>query len=71
MGRWLGGAVPDNQLDLPNWYFRYPGIEGVIAAGKSHAFYNPPPPGLVSEMVKLTDGSLALGTASSGARFSP
>ncbi|WP_426780915.1 type IV pilus biogenesis protein PilM [Pseudomonas syringae] len=65
------GTVEDSQLDLPKWYFRYPGVEGVIEAGKSYAFYNFPPPRLVSEMVKLTDGSLAIGTASSGDLISP
>lgn len=65
------GAVPDNQLDLPSWYFRYPGVEGVIDAGRSYAFYNSPPPGLVTEMVKLTGGSLAIGTASSGSLITP
>ncbi|MEE4071384.1 type IV pilus biogenesis protein PilM [Pseudomonas viridiflava] len=60
------GPVQDSQLDLPNWYFRYSGVEGVVAAGKSYAFYSSPPPGLVAEMVNLTSGSLAIGTASSG-----
>lgn len=57
------GAVPDNVLDLPTWYARYPGVSGVISAGKSYAFFGSPPPGLVSEMINLTGGSLAIGTA--------
>lgn len=60
------GIVPDNQLGLPNWYFRHPGVDGVIADGKSYAFFASPPPGLVSELLKLTSGSSAIGTASSG-----
>ncbi len=50
------GAVPDNQLDLPSWYFRYPGVEGVIAAGKSYTYFASPPAGLLNEMRKLTSG---------------
>lgn len=60
------GIVPDNKLDLPKWYFRYPGIEGVIAAGKSYTFYRSPPPGLVAEIVNVTGRSIAIGSASSG-----
>lgn len=37
------GAVPDNVLDLPTWYARYPGVSGVISAGKSYAFFGSPP----------------------------
>ncbi|WP_024677700.1 type IV pilus biogenesis protein PilM [Pseudomonas syringae] len=65
------GAVPDNVLDLPTWYARYPGVSGVISAGKSYAFFGSPPPGLVSEMINLTGGSLAIGTASSGTLLTP
>ncbi|KAA8685938.1 type IV pilus biogenesis protein PilM [Pseudomonas caricapapayae] len=60
------GTVADNQLALPTWYARYPGVEGVIDAGRSYAFFESPPPGLVSEMINLTGGSLAIGTAASG-----
>ncbi|MEE4742765.1 type IV pilus biogenesis protein PilM [Pseudomonas alliivorans] len=60
------GTVEDRRLALPGWYIRYPGVGGVIDAGKSYVFYNSPPPGLVAMMVKLTGGSLAIGTASSG-----
>ncbi|MEE4220265.1 type IV pilus biogenesis protein PilM [Pseudomonas viridiflava] len=65
------GTVSDDQLDLPNWYFRYPGVEGVIAAGKSFAFYSSPPPGLIAEMVNVTGGSLAIGSAASGTLVTP
>nr|WP_282705682.1 type IV pilus biogenesis protein PilM [Pseudomonas syringae] len=60
------GTVADNQLDLPTWYARYPGVQGVIDAGRSYTFFASPPPGLVSEMINLTEGSLAIGTATSG-----
>nr|WP_269836991.1 type IV pilus biogenesis protein PilM [Pseudomonas syringae] len=65
------GPVADNQLDLPTWYARYPGVDGVIDAGRSYAFFRSPPPGLVSEMINLTGGSLAIGTASSGSLLTP
>lgn len=65
------GTVADNQLALPSWYARYPGVEGVIDAGRSYAFFGSPPPGLVSEMMNLTGGSLAIGTASSGSLLTP
>lgn len=65
------GPVADYQLDLPTWYARYPGVEGVIDAGRSYAFFGSPPPGLVSEMINLTGGSLAIGTASSGTLITP
>ncbi|AVI83928.1 MULTISPECIES: type IV pilus biogenesis protein PilM [Pseudomonas syringae group] len=65
------GTVADNQLDLPTWYTRYPGVDGVIDAGRSYAFFGSPPPGLVSEMINLTGGSLAIGTASSGSLVTP
>lgn len=65
------GPVADNQLDLPTWYARYPGVDGVIDAGRSYAFFGSPPPGLVSEMINLTGGSLAIGTASSGTLITP
>ncbi|MBN4180736.1 type IV pilus biogenesis protein PilM [Pseudomonas savastanoi] len=65
------GPVADNQLDLPTWYARYPGVDGVINAGRSYAFFGSPPPGLVSEMINLTGGSLAIGTASSGSLLTP
>lgn len=65
------GAVPDNVLDLPTWYARYPGVSGVISAGKSYAFFGSPPPGLVSEMINLTGGSLAIGTALAGSLVTP
>ncbi|KWS19979.1 pilus assembly protein PilP [Pseudomonas syringae pv. syringae] len=65
------GPVADNQLGLPTWFARYPGVEGVIDAGRSYAFFGSPPPGLVSEMVNLTGGSLAIGTASPGGLQTP
>ncbi|EGH05104.1 PilM protein, putative [Pseudomonas amygdali pv. aesculi str. 0893_23] len=65
------GTVADNQLDLPTWYARYPGVNGVIDAGRSYAFFGSPPPGLVSTMIELTGGSLAIGTASSGSLLTP
>ncbi|BCS45800.1 type IV pilus biogenesis protein PilM [Pseudomonas amygdali] len=65
------GTVPDNQLDLPTWYARYPGVDGVVDAGRSYAFFGSPPPGLVSEMINLTGGSLAIGTASSRSLLTP
>ncbi|KPY00731.1 putative Type IV pilus protein PilM [Pseudomonas amygdali pv. myricae] len=65
------GSVADNQLNLPTWYARYPGVEGVIDAGRSYAFFGSPLPGLVSEMINLTGGSLAIGTASSGSLLTP
>ncbi|MEE4678360.1 type IV pilus biogenesis protein PilM [Pseudomonas alliivorans] len=65
------GSVADNQLILPTWYARYPGVDGVIDAGRSYAFFGSPPPGLVSELINLTGGSLAIGTASSGSLVTP
>nr|WP_165440967.1 type IV pilus biogenesis protein PilM [Pseudomonas syringae] len=65
------GTVPDNQLDLPTWYARYPGVDGVIDAGRSYAFFTSPPPGLITEMVKLSGGSLAIGIANSGSLITP
>ncbi|OSR95707.1 hypothetical protein BV330_00032 [Pseudomonas syringae pv. actinidiae] len=65
------GTVADNQLGLPSWYARYPGVDGVIDAGRSYAFLGYPPPGLVSEMISLTEGSAAIGTASSGYLLTP
>ncbi|KAA8689130.1 MULTISPECIES: type IV pilus biogenesis protein PilM [Pseudomonas syringae group] len=65
------GTVADNQLDLPTWYARYPGVDGVIDAGRSYAFFGSPPPGLVAAMIDLTGGSLAIGTASAGNLFTP
>ncbi|KPY82910.1 type IV pilus biogenesis protein PilM [Pseudomonas amygdali] len=65
------GTVADDQLALPTWYARYPGVEGVIDAGRSYAYFGSPPPGLVSEMINLTGGSVAIGTASSGSLVNP
>ena len=69
--QFASGTVADNQLGLPNWYARYPGVDGVIDAGRSYAFFGSPPPGLVSEMISLTGGSLAIGTATSGSLLTP
>lgn len=65
------GPVPDSSLGLPSWYFHLPGINGYVQAGSSFSYFPSPPEGLVAELVRLTDSSLAVGLVKAGQVISP
>lgn len=65
------GPVVDSALVLPTWFVHLPGVQGYVSTGSSYVFFSEPPKGLVTQLVELTDSSVAIGYASAGRLISP
>ncbi|UXZ97256.1 type IV pilus biogenesis protein PilM [Pseudomonas phytophila] len=65
------GTVQDTALALPSWYAHAPGVSGYVVSGLSYTYYLSPSEGLVAELVKMTDASVAVGYVQAGRLISP